>query len=139
MAANAGTDAWEFSFQDRALHFALQIIKRSTRFPPAARAWVSALHSMPVDPDAQFKDWWEHNKEAVLAKQYEKATWIPDEKIGKDPPDTPAQAPAKITKPSAPSKPAPLAPPDSSSPLPWLLAALAVLAAGAAALKLRRK
>ena len=76
----------------------------------------------------KFSEWWEHNKEALLAKRYEQATWLPAATVGQPTPAKPA-----------PQAPAPLAPAGSPSSLKWPALAAVVLAALALGWRLRRR
>jgi hypothetical protein len=137
------------SVRDRAVGDALGRIM-GRQFPAATREWAERVaivaNTAPqntgyVIAAAQFKAWWEHNKEAVLAKDYAKATWLPSEA----PPELAAiwQPPEAKTTPTSRPAPTPTAaipPAPTGSLLPWLLGGLAALAlAVVAARTLRRR
>jgi hypothetical protein len=70
----------------------LSIIERSDQFPAATRTWAKALDSelvvhldfiLPQVLD-QERQWWEHNKQAIAAKQYGSATWVPPGNVNFD-------------------------------------------------------
>jgi hypothetical protein len=136
-----GGDSYRPSVRDAALMIAADSIAKSPLFPPATRDWAS-LHARDVkkipwvrfeESLAQFKAWWEHNREAVLAKDYANATWLP---TGDPVHDAPQSVPPPEAAPiRAPGSPAPAAPP----PLKWPLLAAAALAALALAMRLLRR
>jgi hypothetical protein len=139
---------WEGpSTKRKSTELTLEAIKRSTAFPAATRAWAreafDAYHWGSHRVDQRLKAWWEHNQEAILAKEYGKATWLPAGKFDPATDEIPDPLSIRGASPaSASSSATPAAPPlaVTSSPLPWVIGALAVLAlAGAAALRLRRK
>jgi hypothetical protein len=125
------------------------MLARGKPFPAETRKWADRvliiIGTEPINSGyevavPQFKLWWEHNKAAVLAKQYNKANWLPAvsempailAKLWGPPDSTPALAPQPTVDPTAVT--------PTSSPLPWLLGALAALAlATMLALRLRRR
>jgi hypothetical protein len=108
-----------------------RIIQRSQVLPPATREYGNRLGSV-----AEFMAWWEHNKAAILAKDYAKATWLPPAVGG----ETPLATPNAPTNPaSVTPTPLPPASPDSASPLKWLALASATLAAFALGWRLWRR
>lgn len=143
-------DDWFFSTRARALHMAIGKLSGWKQFPAATQEWATVVGIVsfraPDDIEdelaaAQFKAWWEHNKEAVLAKDYAKATWLPTEVP--DPIARYWQPPgAKATVTPAPrpaSAPAAVIPPaPAASRLPWLLGGLAALALAAVAARTLR-
>jgi hypothetical protein len=145
-------DTLALTSRDRAVHSAMARIIYWREFPAETREWARIVLNSTLDEEAtgyvaapgQFKAWWEHNKEAVLAKDYAKATWLPTEVPAKiaqfwKPPG--AKAPALPSAPRPAPAPAAVIPPaPTGSLLPWLLGGLAALAlTAAAALKLRRR
>jgi len=64
-------------------------IKQSPVFPERTRLWASHAKDMlqvgfpPAQEKvySQTQEWWSKNKEAVLARRYENASWVPLEKI----------------------------------------------------------
>ncbi len=58
-------------------------INEGGSFPVPATQWAGHLHyniqKIPEDThiDWLFKQWWEHNKEAILAEKFSEATWVP--------------------------------------------------------------
>ncbi len=67
----------------------LTSIKRSPAFPERTRRWASHASDMlgvgfsPAQEQvySQTLEWWAKNKDAVLARRYENATWVPPEAI----------------------------------------------------------
>ena len=67
----------------------LRLIGDSTAFPDETKAWAKNLRYLAaryldfVFPQVvnQFDEWWDHNRNAVVAKQYDQATWLPKEKL----------------------------------------------------------
>ncbi len=126
-ADRSGGDLVIPSIRDQSSTFAVWTIESGKLLPAATRAWADSLHTLnqewwtPNTPPEtagpaiiQLKAWWEHNKEAILAKQYDKATWLPPATLGMN---TPAAAtPAVIAPTPAPSKP-PEPPPTDASPV----------------------
>jgi hypothetical protein len=80
-----GTDVSRAPISYRAAKIALQCLMNSDKFSARTRQWahemVSPMRSEPNYSRNRARDlmrqWWEHNKAAVLAKQYDKATWLP--------------------------------------------------------------
>ncbi len=122
------------SFRNTSSLMAMRTILESSAFPPATRAWAKQAHKIVYEgfiqsekqqAREQLKLWWEHNKAAILAKDYAKATWLPTT-AGQAPPAL--SAPAKNPAPVSLTTPSP-APSESSPALKWLLLAAATLAA----------
>jgi len=67
-----GDLAWR---QVAATHM-IDVIYLRDEFPPATKAWARGLGRDP-QKHIQVKQWWEHNKELVAARQYGAATWLP--------------------------------------------------------------
>lgn len=67
----------------------LGCIMNSKGFPVQTKAWAHdlnvdrgwSLETVNAEIVSEIKQWWEHNKDAINAKQYDKATWLPKEKI----------------------------------------------------------
>jgi hypothetical protein len=63
--------------------YLLDTVWNSNIFPEDSMQWAGELHyniqKIPEDAhiDWLFKQWWEHNKAAILAGRYSEATWIP--------------------------------------------------------------
>ncbi|HWB60701.1 MAG TPA: hypothetical protein VG733_14495 [Chthoniobacteraceae bacterium] len=62
----------------------LSSIQNSQNLPAGSRSWAKELNlnygSREIDENQEIvliKEWWAHNKEAITARQYDKATWIP--------------------------------------------------------------
>jgi hypothetical protein len=138
-------NALSLTIRDRAAYLALGYLTERW-FPADTRKWAEAVGNVAINEPygpgwpliaEQFKVWWERNKEAVLAKQYDKATWLPSEvpeSVAKfwKPPGAATAAPATL-RPAPPATSAP--PPSAPSRLPWLLGALAALALAAVAVR----
>jgi hypothetical protein len=129
------------SIQSTSTVMAARSIMRSRAYPPATVAWATKIYDVvlnkePTQAEAQLISWWEHNKAAILAKDYAKATWLPPAVGGETPPATPNAPtnPASVTP-----TPLPPASPDSASPLTWLALAAATLAALALGWRLVRR
>ncbi len=134
-----GADVGIYSIRDASSIMFLEDVMRATAFSPETRDWAKAAYNgfrtfSHEQVLTQVKDWWEHNKEAILSKQYDKATWLPTDKASLNPVAASTQTP-----PTNPASPTPSPSPSSPSPLPWklIVVVVAVLAAGAAAFKLR--
>jgi len=131
------------SIQEQSIEMALKSIIKSSAYPQAARDWATRTQNTfdryaPVEQRkqalAQLKLWWEHNKAAILAKDYAKATWLPPAVGGETTP-----APSAPVQPSPPAPTPVPTPPASSSALKWRLLAAAALAALALDWRLRRR
>jgi hypothetical protein len=61
--------------RDRAARLILFCIVESPEFPAKTQGWVRSLDGR--DEWTAANQWWIHNKEAVLAKRYQDATWLP--------------------------------------------------------------
>jgi hypothetical protein len=83
-------DPYTVSIRDQVDATFLQILRRYPAFPLETRKWADARYdagggSIPGDPPTYWPDevnlelrmWWEHNKSAVLAGDYGRATWLP--------------------------------------------------------------
>jgi hypothetical protein len=118
------------SIQYQSTRTALYAIMRDKRFPEQTRTWAEraeSLHRQMIHPKeeqarTQLMAWWEHNKEAVLAKDYAKATWLPPADLGQIQPE-----PKAGDTPAAPNHASPS--PAPASPLSWPLLAAGALAA----------
>jgi hypothetical protein len=70
---------------DQSVKSAYNIIAGWSAFPTATRDWAQRmgfnfpLHGIGSNaPENRLlRKWWEHNKEAILSRQYDKATWLP--------------------------------------------------------------
>ena len=131
------------SLQFMAAEMIIEAIIRSEKFTPETRAWAEQArrrlgwlyrehYDLIYD---QLKEWWAHNKTAILAQKYDQATWLPQD------------SPALLARLAAPGDP-PVGPPPATHVPPaavipsvpastfpsayWLAgaAALAVLALG---------
>lgn len=84
-----GSDVIPASRQMLSTTIILASIKRSPVFPERTRLWASHAKDMlqvgfpPAQEKvySQTQEWWSKNKEAVLARRYENASWVPLEKI----------------------------------------------------------
>jgi len=74
------------SLMDASLFCCFRTIIDWPGFPPETKKWADDLSSKlqfyyRIGPDSVanrlMREWWEHNKEAVLSRQYDKATWLP--------------------------------------------------------------
>ncbi len=67
----------------QAVDLILGRIVRSQLYPDSTRRWASAFvsnsYNFGTNPHIiwLFQQWWEHNKEAVLAEKFSEATWVP--------------------------------------------------------------
>jgi len=85
--ASGEGDVMGISEMDAAVLGAFRIIIRSKSFPEETRKWAKKIEyrarttmiGLGSDGSAvkSIRLWWEHNKEAVLSRQYAKATWLP--------------------------------------------------------------
>ncbi len=57
----------------------LRCIAKSPEFPAKTRAWAHGTH-VKEDDWSVAEQWWTHNKDAVMAKHYSEATWLPPQK-----------------------------------------------------------
>jgi hypothetical protein len=63
--------------------YALTIISASGLFNPNTYSWAAGMEYEIQDTDDDphimwlFQQWWEHNKNAIMAKKYSEATWLP--------------------------------------------------------------
>jgi hypothetical protein len=151
---HSGSDNPHLSNSSQATVWVQRSVARSTLFPEATRTWaelasgqLETIGAMVEDPALvnHFKDWWEHNRTAILAKDYGNATWLPTEtssEVAQRMVQTATEASfvrraANEVKPS-PAPPVKLpvivtpAPTEASSALKW--PALAVVALAALAL-----
>ena len=70
-------------------YIAIGIIADSSQFSAETKAWANGLRKYLIryrrDAIAKVKqqvqDWWDHNKVAIVAKQYDKATWLSKERL----------------------------------------------------------
>lgn len=60
--------------RDWAASLILWCIVNSPEFPAKTQAWA---HTDGRDDWSKANQWWTHNKDAVLAKRYQDATWLP--------------------------------------------------------------
>ena len=75
----------KLSLMDTSVVSAYDIINQWPAFPAATRAWAQRLgYNFGIygsGPNARenrlLREWWEHNKVAVLSGQYSNATWLP--------------------------------------------------------------
>ena len=80
---NGGIDRVETdSLHDRAASMIIRAVGRSTAFPIATTAWAKNLSVGEVGIGADHnhdlvRQWWAHNKNAILSRQYSNATWLP--------------------------------------------------------------
>jgi hypothetical protein len=119
---------WKHSLMDTSVINAYSIIAQWPAFPVATRAWAQRTrYNFPIygsgptaTANSMMREWWEHNKDAVLSRQYDKATWLPP--VSEEIPGRPMAA-----SPAASSQPTPnqtssssaLTQPDLSIPL-WI-------------------
>jgi len=74
-----------YSPMDKSLVCCLQTIAQWPAFPAETRKWAQGLRANfgvrgigPTAPENSLvREWWEHNKSAVLARNYADATWLP--------------------------------------------------------------
>jgi hypothetical protein len=78
-APEPGSDVFYFATPPRedAASLILGIIWRTSDFPEATRAWADDGRNRGPVAVSGVHEWWEHNKEAILAKRYKEATWLP--------------------------------------------------------------
>ena len=140
-----GSDTPRASIIDTSTIMILEIIIRSERFSKATRVWCTSVYeacktSGIATATPQLKAWWEHNKAAVLAKQYDKATWLPAEKTESNAPLGGAAASPGTPKSLAPGQPTGTLHCELWSSVHWFLAAVFILAGIGFGLRfLRRK
>jgi hypothetical protein len=58
----------------------LLCIAKSPEFPAKTQAWAHGMHGKDDDWWLAAEQWWTHNKDAVMAKHYSEATWLPPQK-----------------------------------------------------------
>ncbi len=58
----------------------LLCIAKSSEFPAKTQAWARSRHGNWDNTWSAVDQWWTHNKDAVLAKRYSEATWLPPQK-----------------------------------------------------------
>jgi hypothetical protein len=73
----------DFPLQNMTTRKILQCIRNTPSFPKATRDWANIMDWQSAD--LKFprvirltQQWWEHNKEAMIAKRYAEATWVPE-------------------------------------------------------------
>jgi len=55
----------------------LRCIANSPDFPAQIQSWARSSSGFENDDWSRVQQWWIHNKDAVLAKRYQDATWLP--------------------------------------------------------------
>lgn len=75
-----------YSLMDTSLLGSFEIIYQWTPFPAATRSWagdtyrkIGLYYRLGPDSNANrlLRDWWKHNKEAILSRRYDQAAWLP--------------------------------------------------------------
>jgi hypothetical protein len=126
---------------DKSTAMMYQILTIYPSFPAETRQWarkemaLAQMNEGGANSEANqlMRQWWEHNKDAVLSRQYDKATWLPSasEEIPVRPTDT---SPAASSQPTPTQPPPPThaseVQPDSETGIPWWIYAVIVLSLG---------
>ena len=60
-----------------AAHLIFSCIVKSPEFPTKTRAWAGSFSGTEDEFWSAAKDWWTHNQDAIKAKHYSDATWLP--------------------------------------------------------------
>jgi hypothetical protein len=117
-----------YSLMDKSLMCSFAVISSWPAFPAATRAWAAdSYHKIGLyyllgpntNANRMMRKWWEHNKEAILSRQYDKATWLPP--ASEEVPDGPlATAPSASSQlnPTQPT-PAPQVQPAIDTSIGW--------------------
>jgi hypothetical protein len=82
-------DRYTPSIMDHSTLLSYQILRDYPKFPKQTRDWAAGAEKYRDAKDSKshdnyyLREWWNHNKSAVLAGQYQEADWLPVMEAGK--------------------------------------------------------